>query len=365
MATSTLTKARQNKADEFYTQLPDIEAEMRHYRDQFKGKSVLCNCDDPFESNFFKYFALNFNFLGLRKLVATCYAGSSVMQGELDLFGVPGVAESDAAAKKPYKIEITEVPDANADGATDLADVTYLLKNRRNVLTLLNGDGDFRSRECVELMKQADIVVTNPPFSLFREYVAQLIALDKKFIIIGNQNAITYKDVFSLIGENKIWLGQSIHSGDREFRVPDSYPLEAAGYRVDGTGAKYIRVKGVRWFTNLDVAKRHEFMTLYCNYTPEAYPRYANYDAIEVSKTSEIPCDFDGAMGVPITFLDKYNPEQFEIVGASRFLGRPMAEVAPKGTFVAGGVRFYLPNGDGTYRRLYDRIVIRRKGSAS
>ena len=363
MATSTLTKARQNKADEFYTQLPDIEAEMRHYRDQFKGKSVLCNCDDPYESNFFKYFALNFNFLGLRKLVATCYAGSSVMQGELDLFGVPGVAESDARAKTPYKIEITEVPDANADGATDLADVAHLLKNRRNALALLDGDGDFRSRECVELMKQADIVATNPPFSLFREYVAQLIALDKKFIVLGNQNAVSYREIFTLFQRNLVWKGY--HCGDMEFVVPSYYEAHETRFRVGNDGVRYRSLGNICWYTNLDVAKRHEFMTLYCNYTPDAYPRYANYDAIEVSKTSEIPCDFDGAMGVPITFLDKYNPEQFEIVGASRFLGRPMSEIAPKGTFVAGGVRFYLPNGDGTYRRLFDRIVIRRKGSAT
>ena len=359
MATSTLTKAKKNKADEFYTQLPDIEAEMRHYRDQFKGKSVLCNCDDPYESNFFKYFALNFNFLGLRKLVATCYAGSSVMQGELDLFGVPGVAESDARAKTPYKIEITEVPDANADGATDLADVAHLLKNRRNALTLLDGDGDFRSRECVELMKQADIVATNPPFSLFREYVAQLIALDKKFIVIGNKNAITYREIFTYLAKNQMRTGYRNLNDDMWFFVPDEYDYE----RIEsGKRVKHIMAC---WFTNLDVKKHDEFLTLYCNYTPERYPKYANYDAIEVSKVVDIPCDYDGEMGVPITFLDKYNPEQFEIVGASRFLGRPMAEVAPKGTFVAGGVRFYLPNGDGTYRRLYDRIVIRRKGSAS
>jgi hypothetical protein len=242
MATSTLTKARQNKADEFYTQLPDIEAEMRHYRDQFKGKSVLCNCDDPYESNFFRYFALNFNFLGLRKLVATCYAGSSVMQEELDLFGVWGVAESDAAAKKPYKIEITEVPDANADGATDLADVAHLLKNRRNALSLLNGDGDFRSRECVELMKQADIVATNPPFSLFREYVAQLIALDKKFIILGNQNAASYREIFTLFQHNQIWMGY--HCGDMEYIVylGDMY-LGDRPEKDEGTGPRIERLE--------------------------------------------------------------------------------------------------------------------------
>ncbi len=192
MATSTLTKAKKSKADEFYTQLPDIEAEMRHYKNQFKGKSVLCNCDDPFESNFFRYFALNFNFLGLKKLVATCYAGSTVMQTEMPLFGVWGVAESDAAAKTPYKIEITEVRDTNADGAIDLVDVAHLLKNKKNALTLLKGDGDFRSPECVALMKTADVVVTNPPFSLFREYVALLMEYGKKFVIVGSKNAITY-----------------------------------------------------------------------------------------------------------------------------------------------------------------------------
>lgn len=184
----------------------------------------------------------------------------------------------------------------------------------------------------------------------------------KKFVILGNLNAITYKEIFPLIKDNKLWLGQSIHSGDREFRVPDNYPLDAAGCRVDGNGVKYIRVKGVRWFTNLDVPIRHEELTLYRHYTPEEFPHYVNYDAIEVSRTSDIPCDYDGAMGVPITFLDKYNPEQFEIIGSSRFVGKPMSQVATKGTYVSGGVRFYLPNGDGSFRCLYDRIVIKRKG---
>jgi hypothetical protein len=360
MATSTLTQAKKNKADEFYTQMPDIEAEVRHYRDQFEGKSVLCNCDDPYESHFFKYFALNFNFLKLRKLVATCYAGSSVMQTELPLYDVYGVAESDAEARNPYKIEITEVVDTNADGTADLVDVAYLLRNKKNVLTVLKGDGDFRSPECVELMRQTDIVVTNPPFSLFLEFMAQLMALDKKFLIIGSKNAITYLDIFSLIKEDKLWMGHGFPNGNAFFRVPDAYDREwAAGVFDQTTGL--VKFRNVSWFTNLDVSKRHEFLTLYRNYTPEEYPRYANYDAIEVSKVSEIPCDYDGEMGVPITFLDKYNPDQFEIIGSSRFLGRPMSEIAPKGTYVAGGIRFYLPKGDGTYRRLYDRIVIRRK----
>ena len=362
MSTELLEQAKRNKADEFYTQLSDIEAELRHYKQHFKGKTVLCNCDDPFESNFFKFFAMNFNHLELKKLIATCYATSPVASEQLSMFDILPLKGQVTEYKHPYKIEITEVRDENQDGAVDLSDVEYLLKNRENTLSLLEGDGDFRSAECIKLLEEADIVATNPPFSLFREYVAQLIEYEKKFVIIGNVNSITYKDVFALFSENKVWLGQSIHSGDREFRVPDYYPLQAAGYRVDEKGVKYIRVKGVRWFTNMDVPVRHETITLYKQYSPEDNPRYANYDAVEVSKTAEIPYDYDGEMGVPITFLDKYNPEQFEIIGSSRFLGRPMSEIAPKGSYVSGGIRFYLPKEDGTYRCLYDRIVIKRKG---
>lgn len=338
-----LGKANKAKKDEFYTQLPDIEAECNHYRQHFRGKVIFCNCDDPYESNFFKYFAMNFNFLGLKKLVATCFVGSPVAGEQLPLSKVKGVDHQAAESGQPYRIEITEVPDANGDGAIDLSDVEYLLQNDCNTLTLLTGDGDFRSQECVTLLQEADIVVTNPPFSLFRDYLAQLIEYDKKFIIIGNVNAVTYKDVFQLIRENRIWLGQSIHSGDREFRVPDHYPLQAAGFRVDANGVKYIRVKGVRWFTNLDYSTRHEDITLYKRYTPEEYPTYVNYGAIEVSKVADIPMDYDGEMGVPITFLDRYNPDQFTIVGSSRWLGRSMAEIAPKGTYTQGGIRFYLP----------------------
>ena len=389
MATEYLNKAKKNKADEFYTQLADIEAEMRHYKEQFRGKVVFCNCDDPYESNFFKYFALNFNFLGLKKLIATCYVDSPVAGEQLSLFDVanpetgflPGNPVS-----KPHKIEITEVADENADGAIDLADVEWLLRNRGNALTLLQGDGDFRSAESIELLKEADIVATNPPFSLFREYVAQLVEYEKGFIIIGNVNAITYKEVFRLIEENRIWLGKSIHSGDREFRVPDSYPLQAAGYRVDENGAKYIRVKGVRWFTNLDFDERHENLTLYKQYTPEEYPRYDNYDAIEVSKTAEIPYNYDGAMGVPITFLDKYNPEQFEIVGITKTWYGGASKIYPNQTQVNanGGTsvvsklndgatikvdtpptgKTYYMVGDDCYIQLYARIIIKRKGAA-
>ncbi len=358
MATKLFEKAKKNKADEFYTQLPDIEAEMRHYREQFRGKVVFCNCDDPYESNFFKYFAMNFNFLGLKKLIATCYTGSPVMGEQLSLFDVESLKEKNIEDKHPYKTVITEVRDENADGAIDLSDVEYLLKNRGNTLTLLNGDGDFRSPECIELLKEADIVVTNPPFSLFREYVAQLMEYEKEFLIIGNTNALTYKKIFKLFKENKLQTGYTNFNVGMYFFVPDDWK---AYHKVEN-GRKMVRVSSCCWFTNLEVQKHKEYITLYKKYTSEEYPRYVNYDAIEVSRVAEIPYDYDGEMGVPITFLDKYNPEQFEIIGSSRFVGKPMSEFAAKGTYVEGGMRFYLPNGDGTYRRLYDRIVIKRKG---
>ncbi len=358
-----LQNAAKAKKDEFYTQLPDIEAELKHYKDHFKGKKILCNCDDPFESNFFKYFAMNFNHLGLAKLTATSYVDSPIAEGQLPLFEVQGLGVSQGEGKKPYKMEITEVRDEDSDGAVGLADVEYLLRNQRNTLSLLQGDGDFRSQECIELLKDADIVVTNPPFSLFREYIAQLVEYNKNFIIIGNVNSFAYKEVFKLFMNDKVWLGLSIHSGDREFRVPDYYPLEAAKYRVDENGIKYLRVKGVRWFTNLDYEARHENMTLFCRYIPEEYPRYVNYDAIEVSATVDIPYDYQGEMGVPITFLDKYSPDQFEIIGSSGVLAKPMSDFAEKGSYMQGGPSFYLSNGDGTYRRLYNRIVIVHKGA--
>lgn len=335
-----LQNANKNKQDEFYTQLVDIEKELRHYKDHFKNKTVFCNCDDPFESNFFKYFAMNFNFLGLKKLLATCYDGSPIAGDELPLFEV----EETQTEKKAYKIEITEVTDENGDGAIDLADVELLIKNHKNTLTTLNGNGDFRSAECIELLKQADIVVTNPPFSLFREYVAQLVQYDKKFLIIGNKNAITYKEIFPLIKENRLWIGLTIRSGDREFRVPKDYTTHSASLRIDDKGNKYIRVPGVHWFTNIDYPQRHEELVLYKRYTPEEYPKYDNYDAINVDKTTDIPYDYDGVMGVPITFLDKYNPEQFEILGNEYDLN------------ISKG-RGYI-NG----KRMYSRIFIRKKG---
>ena len=305
----SLQKAAKAKADEFYTQLPDIEAELKHYKEHFKGKKVLCNCDDPFESNFFKYFAMNFSHLGLAKLTATSYVDSPIAEGQLPLFEVQGLGVSQGEDKKPYKIEITEVRDEDSDGAVNLADVEYLLRNQRNTLSLLQGDGDFRSQECINLLKEADIVVTNPPFSLFREYVSQLVEYDKKFIIIGNKNSITYKDIFSLIKDGKLWLGYRNINQDMWFIVPEDYDFEKI---VDGKRLKHIM--GC-WFTNLDTTKRHENLTLYRQYDPKVYPRYDNYDAINVDKVAEIPYDYEGPMGVPITFLDKYNPDQFEIIG--------------------------------------------------
>lgn len=312
---SKLGAAKIAKKDEFYTQLSDIEKELVHYQEYFRDKVVFCNCDDPYESNFFKYFALNFNALGLKKLIATCYDGSPIAQQELPLFPV----ENNTPTKKAYKVEITEVPDLDGNGSTDLTDVKLLLQNNNNVKAELKGNGDFRSQESIELLKQADVVVTNPPFSLFREYMAQLVKYEKKFLIIGNQNAVTYKEIFPMIKANKLWFGASIHSGDREFRVPREYETRSSSLRIDKDGNKYLRVPGVRWFTNIDYSKRHEDLILIKRYSKEDYQQYDNYDAININVTNDIPCDYPGIMGVPITFLDKYNPDQFEIVSASDF----------------------------------------------
>lgn len=319
-----LNAAAKAKKDEFYTQLTDIEKEMRHYRKHFKGKTVFCNCDDPFESNFFKYFVLNFNRLGLKKLIATCYFSSPIAGQQLQYhcdengqmsFFFGDETEITDGAKRPYKAIVTQVYDKTGDGGVDMVDVAELFVSGENQLTELEGDGDFRSAECLALLDESDIVVTNPPFSLFREFVNVLIQREKHFIILGNVNAITYKEFFPLIRDNKVWIGASIHSGDRKFYVPDDYPLNASGCGMDEDGRRFIRVKGVRWYTNLDIRQRHEEMILVKHYNPEEYPRYENFDAINVDKTSNIPCDFDGVMGVPITFMDKYSPDQFEIIG--------------------------------------------------
>ena len=353
-----LNAAAKAKKDEFYTQLSDIEKELRYYRKHFKDKTVLCNCDDPFESEFFKYFVLNFNKLGLKKLIATCYAGSSLVGTQLSLFDVTGNDADRTEQGKPYKAVVTQVYDITGDGAITMTDIKELFTQGENELTELKGDGDFRSDECLALLDESDIVVTNPPFSLFREYVGTLIEHEKKFIIIGNVNAITYKEIFPLLMNNQMWIGASIHSGDRAFHVPDDYPLNAAGCGVDENGRRFIRVKGVRWYTNLDIKQRHEPLILVRKFDPIKYPKYANYDAVEVGKVADIPYDYAGLMGVPVTFLDKYNPEQFEILGQSRTLGRPMSEIAEKGEYVSGGVRFYLRDNSSPTDRPTDRPTI-------
>ena len=307
-----LGNAKVAKNNEFYTQLVDIEAELCHYTHFFENKVVFCNCDDPYESNFFKYFALNFNHLGLKKLIATCYDSSPISYTQMNYFG-----DNKSYAninRHAYKIEINDIKDYNNDGATDLSDVDYLLQNKNNSMVLLKEDGDFRSKECIELLQLSDIVVTNPPFSLFREYVAQLFEYNKNFLIIANQNAITYKEIFPLIKDNNMWLGLTMNGSNRYFQVPDSYPLTEKSGKMEN-GKKYAFVKGVIWFTNLDVSKYREPITLYKKYTPEEYQTYENYNAININKVNDIPYDYDGYMGVPITFMHKYNPKQFEIIG--------------------------------------------------
>ena len=315
----TLIKAKRGKKDEFYTQLRDIENELRHYRHHFKDKVVYCNCDDPRVSNFFDFFSKQFEFYGLKKLIATCYKNQ-----QPDLFSSH---DSERAVYLEY------LGDQDGNRRPDPHEIT---------VNILQGDGDFRSPECMELLKQADIVVTNPPFSLFREYVAQLMEYDKKFLIIGHQNAITYKEIFPLIKENKIWLGYGFKGGAGHF-ISRYEDYATATDRKEGM----IRVSGVHWFTNLPHKKRNEELILYKTYSPEEYPHYDNYDAIEVSKTKDIPEDWAGYMGVPITFLDKYNPDQFEIIGMDRPL---IKELTGKVS------RFWL-NG----REIYARIIIRNK----
>ena len=325
MSTKQFDIAKREKNDEFYTQFEDIEKELIYYKKQFKDKVIYCNCDNPHESNFFKYFIENFNDLGIKKLIATNYKSQYIPVA--------------------YKAEIVEVKNTDK-----------VFENPKNKLTTLKGDGDFRSDECIELLKVADIVVTNPPFSLFREYVAQLMEYKKKFLIIGNINALTYKEIFPLIKENKIWFGKNTSVSKMEFRIPDYYPILTKNYRIDPlSGDRFIRANGIRWFTNLEVSKRHENLTLYKKYNPDEYPKYDNYDAIEVSKVAEIPYDYEGAMGVPITFIDKYNPEQFEIldaIGRYSMITGPTAETQGK----------YLTNVNGKSK--FARIIIRRIGEA-
>ena len=339
--TAALIAAKKAKKDEFYTQRVDIENELKHYKAHFRDKVVLCNCDDPRESEFFKYFVENFEKLGLKRLVATCYKSQDV-----DLF-------SQGKCEKA----ICQVYEGDTNGNMTLDENEVGVRE-------LKGDGDFRSDECIEILKSADIVVTNPPFSLFREYVAQLIKYEKKFLIIGNVNSLICKEIFPLVSDNKLWLGASIHSGDRKFGVPESYPLNAAGCGIDENGQRFIRVKGVRWFTNMDYPQRHEKLPLYKKYTPEEFPKYDNYDVININKTADIPFDYEGVMGVPVTFMDKYNPEQFEVIWQAS--GNTRA-CAPKEVLKEVGYRVHPEDRGGcgvlNGKRMFTRILIRRKQS--
>ena len=346
MANKNLTNAKRVKNDEFYTQYSDIQKEIEAYLeyspDVFRGKVVYCNCDDPFESNFFKYFAANFNALGLKKLITTSYTKSPIAGGQLPLFEVKGLKPK---GKEPFMIVLNEVTDTDADGAVGLTDVKWLLKNDANIATPLKGNGDFRSEECIGLLEQADIVVTTPPFSLFREYVAQLVEHKKKFIILGDQNAITYKDFFKLIKDNKLWLGYD-NGGTKWFQVPMDYDIPTESRKKIENGVQYFSMGRIVWFTNLETTKRHQELTLYKKFTPEEYPTYDNYEAINVDKVSDIPMSYSGMMGVPITFLDKYNPKQFEIIGIDRYI-----EDNPN-----YGRRFTINE-----KEIYARVVIKNK----
>ena len=299
-ANRNLHKAKSHKNDDFYTQLTDIEKELKHYNEHFRDKVVYCNCDDPRVSNFFHYFSYNFEHLGLKKLISACYKNQ-----QRDLF-------SQHDNEQAIWLEYEGTKDSNVPDPENIG------------INLFKRDGDFRSNESIELLKQADIVVTNPPFSLFREFVAQLMEYDKKFLIIGNTNAICYKEIFPLIKENEMWLGINPRGQDMLFDVPSDYATELVKTKKEGSAYRIVdgivkgRLGNAVWFTNLDHKNRHENLILYRKFTPEDYPKYDNYDAIEVSKVSDIPEDYDEVMGVPITFLDKFNPDQFEIVGITK-----------------------------------------------
>ena len=341
-----LHKANKAKKDEFYTQLVDIEKELMHYKDQFRDKVVYCNCDDPFESNFFKYFAANFKSLGLKKLIATSYRPSPIANTQLGLFGDDKVLAEPKGRPKitANKFIINEAGDVNDDGAFDLLDIAEQLRaNKNNEWAPLKGDGDFRSEESIELLKQADIVVTNPPFSLFREYVAQLVEYDKKFLILGQQGAVIYKEFFPLIKENKVWLGYD-NGGTKWFQVPMDYDIPTESRKKIVNGVKYFSMGSVNWYTNLDVASRHKDLILYKKYDHNEYLKYDNYDGINVNRYIDIPMDYNGIMGVPITFLDHHNPDQFEIIGLDRYTGE-------------NGDKDFTING----KMLFRRILIKNK----
>jgi len=356
MANSNLTNAKKAKNDEFYTQYSDIQKEIEAYLEYdpnvFRDKVVYCNCDDPFESNFFRYFVLNFNKLGLKQLITTSYKPSPVANTQLALFGDDKTLAKSKGRPKvtANKFIINEVHDIDGDGEFNLKDIAQQLKtNKHNEWTPLDGDGDFRSPECVKLLDQSDIVVTNPPFSLFREYLKQLIDHDKKFLIIGAMNALKYANIFPLIKNNKIWLGAGKNDGRNVwYQVPNSYE----NFHKEEDGKKYAFVAGTIWFTNLDHGRRHQPLPLMTKaevikfVTKKPFQKYDNYDGIEVSQVKNIPSDYKGAMGVPISFLSKYSPEQFEIIGLGQ--GNLYRELTPKGLSKEFVNNYYKNGGTGS-----------------
>jgi len=378
MASKFQKEAKIVKNDEFYTQYHDIEKEMNAYLEYnpniFRGKTVLLPCDDPYESNFFKYFALRFIDFGLKKLIATCCDGSQISNRELSLFD--DESTENKTTLKAHKLILNDPPDFNEVTNVNLPNVKEILSDKHHVIRL-KGNGDFRSDEVKALRDETDFIITNPPFSLFREFLAWIVEANKKFIIIGNINAITYKEVFPLIKDIKVWLGPSITSGDREFIIPanivdkNKFTGEVRK-NENGENIYYQKVVGVRWFTNVDHGRRYEplpLMTMADNIKfskhkeirGKEYQKYHNYDAIEVPYVDAIPNDYSGAMGVPISILDKYNPDQFEILGSNLTVGTPMSEIADKGTYDQGGPSFYTANDDNTFKRIYTRIIIKHK----
>ncbi len=359
---ASLNNAKAAKQDEFYTRLVDIEAELRHYRKHFEDKVVLCNCDDPFESNFFKYFVLNFNKLRLKQLIATSYDGSPIAGTQYsfeDLLN--GTIGKPSRGKTAYKAVVNAVRDTNGNGVT-MDDVAELFRMGENELTELEGNGDFRSRECLDILAETDVVVTNPPFSLFREYVATLMECGKSFLIIGSLNAITYKEIFPLLKDNRMWIGYGFQKGDAYFSIPRETARNfASGVYDPETGLVHFR--NCTWYTNLDHKKRHEELVLVKRYSPDRYPSYINYDGIECGRVSDIPCDYPGNIGVTPGFMASYNPDQFEIVGSDLTLREPMENFAEKGEYNPGGNVFYYedpdPNAPFKYKATYKRVVIR------
>jgi hypothetical protein len=367
MKNSNLANAKKVKNDEFYTQYSDIQKEIAAYLeynpDVFRSKVVYCNCDDPFESNFFRYFVLNFNNLGLKQLITTSYKPSPVANTQLGLFGDDKTLTKTKGRPKvtANKFIINEVKDIDGDGEFNLKDVAKQLKvNKHNEWTPLDGDGDFRSEESINLLKQSDIVITNPPFSLFREYIKQLVDYDKKFLIIGNMNAITYKEVFPILKENKVWLGNNykVNAGAMFFEIPEKIANleQVREIKTNESGKKvYItRVQGIRWFTNIDHGRRHQPLQLMTEaevikfITKKPFEKYDNYDAIEVSLVKNIPRDYKGVMGVPVSFLDSHNPAQFEVVGSNRGVDQDPNKIYGRGSYLHG-------------KEVYKRLFIRHK----